>query len=67
MFGKKRLSLLVSMTSCPCTVARERPFLNMDVRGFEKEVLNRASRTLSLLVGIQIELSFAPLYEGGMM
>ncbi len=45
----------------------EYPFLKMDVQGFEREVLQGASRTINSLVGIQIEVSFAPLYEGGMM
>lgn len=45
----------------------QRPFLKLDVQGFEKEVLKGAAHTIALAVGIQIELSFAPLYEGGTM
>jgi hypothetical protein len=44
----------------------ERPFVKLDVQGFEKEVLKGAAHTIALAIGIQIELSFAPLYEGGM-
>jgi FkbM family methyltransferase len=41
----------------------QRPFLKLDVQGFELEVLRGASRSLPQLVGIQAELSLVPLYE----
>ena len=42
----------------------ERPFLKIDTQGFEGRVLDRASATLSRIVGVQVELSIVPLYEG---
>jgi FkbM family methyltransferase len=41
-----------------------KPFLKLDVQGFELEALAGAERTLPKLCGIQAELSFVPLYEG---
>jgi FkbM family methyltransferase len=42
----------------------ERAFLKMDVQGFERQVLAGATTTLTKLVGVQLELSLVPLYEG---
>lgn len=43
-------------------------FLKIDVQGFEKHVLAGAQKTLEdRCVGMQLELSFIPLYEGGML
>ena len=47
--------------------AYQRPFLKMDVQGFERDVLSGAPKTLERLIGVQIELSFVPLYDGGML
>lgn len=44
-----------------------RPFLKIDTQGFEREVLAGATETVARCVGIQLELSFVPLYEGGML
>ena len=43
------------------------PFLKIDTQGFERQVLDGATKTLPQLVGVQIELSFVPLYEGSML
>ncbi|CAM2843857.1 Methyltransferase FkbM domain-containing protein [Mycobacterium simiae] len=43
-------------------------FLKIDVQGFEKQVIAGAQSTISdHVVGMQLELSFIPLYEGGML
>lgn len=42
-----------------------RPFLKLDVQGFELEALRGAERSLPRIHGIQAELSLVPLYEGG--
>ncbi|WP_203336332.1 FkbM family methyltransferase [Nocardioides limicola] len=43
----------------------ERPFLKIDTQGFERAVLSGAPETVARCVGLQLELSFVPLYEGG--
>lgn len=43
------------------------PFLKIDAQGFEREVLSGAPHTVAACVGLQLELSFVPLYEGGML
>lgn len=43
-------------------------FLKIDVQGFEKHVIDGATSTVSdRCVGMQLELSFQPLYDGGML
>lgn len=42
-------------------------FLKLDVQGFERQALAGAGNVLSRCVGMQLELSFTPLYEGGML
>jgi FkbM family methyltransferase len=43
-------------------------FLKIDVQGFEKQVIAGGESTVrDRCVGMQIELSFVPLYEGGML
>ena len=44
-----------------------RPFLKIDTQGFEREVLAGGAETLPKCVGLQLELSFVPLYSGGML
>lgn len=44
-----------------------RPFLKIDTQGFEKQVLAGGSATLERCVGLQLELSFVPMYAGGML
>jgi len=40
------------------------PFLKIDVQGFEEQVLLGATTIIPRLVGLQVELSFIPLYSG---
>jgi len=42
----------------------DRPFLKIDTQGYEMHVLRGADRSLGTLMGLQIELSLVPLYEG---
>ena len=43
-------------------------FLKIDVQGFEKQVIAGGATTINQrCVGIQIELSFAALYDGDML
>jgi FkbM family methyltransferase len=39
-------------------------FIKVDVQGFEKRVLDGAPKLLKRTVGLQLELSLVPLYEG---
>lgn len=41
-----------------------RPFLKIDVQGYESRVLDGAEATLPYFVGLQIELQLFPLYRG---
>jgi FkbM family methyltransferase len=43
------------------------PFLKVDTQGFEREVLAGGAATVQRCIGLQLELSFAPLYDGGML
>lgn len=45
----------------------ETVFLKIDTQGFERQVLAGGSKTVEGVVGIQLELSFVPLYAGGML
>ena len=42
----------------------DRPFLKLDLQGFELEALRGADRSLSKLAGVETEVSLVPLYEG---
>lgn len=44
----------------------DRLFLKLDVQGYEGAVLDGASGVIDRIAGVQIELSFVPLYEGGL-
>lgn len=45
----------------------ERVFLKLDVQGFERHVLAGAGARVADCVGLQLEVSLVPLYEGGML
>ena len=42
----------------------ERTLLKIDVQGYEKEVLDGATKTLPAFRGVRTEMSLVPLYEG---
>jgi FkbM family methyltransferase len=44
-----------------------RAFLKLDTQGFERHVLEGGRESLRRCVGLQLELSFVPLYDGGML
>ena len=48
-------------------VPGRRPFLKIDTQGYERQVLAGGPQTVQACVGLQLELSFIPLYEGGML
>lgn len=48
-------------------LAGRRPFLKIDTQGFEREVLAGGPTTVEAALGLQLELSLVPLYDGGML
>jgi len=58
-----RLDDLIDEIATP----QSRIFLKIDAQGFEKEVLAGAQATVQRCRGLQLELSFVPLYAGGML
>ncbi len=44
--------------------ASARPFLKLDVQGFEARVLDGAAGLMGKFVGLQVELDLLPLYQG---
>ena len=55
------ISLILPSLSC------DRPFLKMDVQGYERAVIEGASLVIDRLVGIQMEMSLEPLYQEQML
>lgn len=47
------------------TEPHDRVFLKADVQGYERQVLAGVAGHLDLIVGLQLELSLVPLYDGG--
>lgn len=41
-----------------------RPYLKIDTQGYEREVLEGAAGILNRVVGVQLEISLVPLYDG---
>jgi FkbM family methyltransferase len=46
-----------------CTPA-EKVFLKLDTQGYEQKILNGAESCLNQIIGVQLELSLRPFYEG---
>ncbi|MBC9714416.1 FkbM family methyltransferase [Streptomyces sp. TRM66268-LWL] len=49
------------------TAPGERVFLKLDVQGFEAHVLRGLGEFTDEIAGLQMETSFVPLYEGGLL
>lgn len=49
------------------TAVSDVTFLKVDAQGFERQVLDGALRSLPCFAGVQLEMSFVPLYEGAML
>lgn len=47
-----------------CAKPNDRIFLKIDTQGYERQVLAGAEQLLRRLVGLQLEMSIFPLYEG---
>lgn len=63
--GTERISVLTLDSVWDEVVqSSDRPFLKLDVQGFELEALRGAERSLPSLLGVQCELSLVPLYAG---
>jgi len=63
--GKQRVPMRRLDTLAPGYLRQDSvTFLKIDTQGYEDRVLEGAKATLGRAVGIQLELSFVPLYEG---
>lgn len=51
-------------SAIPFITEKSRIFLKIDTQGYEASVLDGAASILTRTVGVQLELSFVPLYEG---
>jgi len=65
VIGKEEISVsrLDSIFDQYCNPS-DRVFLKMDVQGFEKKILAGAGVCLDRILGIQMEMSLKPLYDG---
>lgn len=61
-----RLARLDSLDH-PWIAEAEYIYLKIDTQGYEKPVLDGAERLLHKIVGIQLEMSLTPLYEGQLL
>lgn len=63
--GKERVRLTCLDTIARAYLQADRvPFIKIDTQGYEDRVLDGATELLTLSKGLQLELSFLPLYEG---
>ena len=66
--GKETVKLhRLSAIAAPYLENAKAPFLKIDVQGYEDRVLKGALEILPRMQGIEIELSFAPLYKDQML
>ena len=61
--GKEKVAVM-RLDDCPSAHGGARTFLKVDTQGFEMQVLRGAPRLIETLIGVQLETSLAPLYEG---
>ena len=63
--GKEKVALrkLDSIASSYMS-SNSRVFLKIDTQGYEEYVLNGAKKLMNQVIGLQLELSLVPLYEG---
>lgn len=55
---------VITLDDCELVPESGRVFLKIDTQGFEQQVIDGAPKLLSRVVGVQTELSLAPLYAG---
>jgi FkbM family methyltransferase len=65
--GRETCNLVTLDSVGPSLWRNERLHLKVDVQGFEGHVIRGAARTLQQAVSMELEVSFVPLYEGGML
>ena len=59
----RRLDGIIDQYCAP----RDRLFLKIDTQGFEAAVLRGAGQSLARCLGVQLEMSIAPLYQGELL
>lgn len=55
---------VITLDTCDLVPPSGRIFLKIDTQGFEQQVIDGAPELLKRVIGVQTELSLAPLYEG---
>jgi FkbM family methyltransferase len=58
------VAAVIRLDDCDLVNRVERTFLKVDTQGFEQHVLDGAPELLQSLIGVQLEMSTARLYEG---
>ncbi len=65
--GEETITISTLDLETAALLAGRRPFLKIDTQGFEREVLAGGTATVGAALGLQLELSLVPLYDGGML
>jgi FkbM family methyltransferase len=55
---------VITLDDCALVDVSANVFLKVDTQGFEMEVLKGATQLLKTVKGVQLEMSFTPMYEG---
>ena len=61
--GKEKVPV-ITLDSGQLFARDTKTFLKVDTQDYEQQVLDGASGSLKILVGVQLEMSLAPLYKG---